>query len=352
MRTTAPIPLTGSRMQDLVQQLDRATQARDWWYRRRPLFLTSPTWLRWDATVEALLRELVPLLVRDAVAAWRQRYPGVQPWLLPREEQLLHHVLELAPPAAQDRVQALAGYASEGTYLLNSARAWHDAEFPVAYPFQPSASPRRKNADLGHELDRTFTARIPTTLLPHIRAWVFDHRATPDFEAALADPSLTDLSTIQEKVVVYRQVNLYHSPDGTPRERSLTRAVSRLQHGDEVGFRHALSSGLNTYHYGTLGPMPPDLNEGFDSLQERCVKLEMAPKRGLYLPHRYTKDDARQLSEDELVLPPNSVWRVAGVRDLVLDQSREGSARYYRQRVIQLVEVVDSSRGVGVPADQ
>lgn len=112
-----------------------------------------------------------------------------------------------------------------------------------------------------------------------------------------------------------------------------------LQVGDVVRYEHVRSATTKIWWFGSvLGREPHWLNkEG----EEDGLRLELSPKRGLFLSKRSKPVvDSHLMGENELILPGDTWWQVVGVGDVVQANSRSGDySSNERLRGIQMVEV-------------
>ena len=176
-----------------------------------------------------------------------------------------------------------------------------------------------------------------------IRAYK-QHERPPAIQNVFDDPEAS--LDIEDGTVVYHQVR---RPDGGTSEFSrlgLSDQLAQwafeqhqsLQIGDIVRYEHTRSATTKIWWFGTLGGEPRWLNK---DVEENGLRLELAPKRGLFLSQKSKPVvDSHLMGENELLLPGDTWWRVVGIGDVVQADSREGDYNSNeRLRGIQMVEV-------------
>lgn len=228
------------------------------------------------------------------------------------------------------------------------ARALREHRNPTPPPFLPITHRRALCKEHASVLEYQEQRNLPylPPHAPHLLAHKSHIRKLPAH--VFQDPNL-DLS-VPNGLVAYHQVGIPEKLE-SPRCRRLDRVVKRhleLAEGDVVRYRHTRSATLSTrWHPGLGYERPNSLNT---PSTENALRLELAPKRGLYFGEQASSlSGAIPIQERELVLPPHTTWRVIGIRDVIQPDHYEKSMppdlrirsddRDDRLRAILMVEI-------------
>lgn len=297
----------------------------------------------------ATIRSLMALqLVGRVAAAWREETCSPE-WQLPPDGCILARIQKSHPDIGLEskhpapHTTGISEAVRMDEFLDRAARMAHADDRPCSAPFRPITERRstdEKSIAALSEQDR----RNASVLGGHTNAL---HAAKHDnhrtaLEAVFADPQADTM--IPDGVVAFHQIE---NPLGmetlysTEKDQwSFTRHME-LTAGGVVRYDHARSATLNAEWLGNLGKtkgVPVGLNSGGP---ETMLRLELAPRRGLYVGDLLCELAHSHLSaEQELLLPAGTYWEVAAIVDAEHHVGwRHGCKDYKRLRTIQMIEI-------------
>lgn len=351
-----------------LEQLDTADD-RNWATRRA-------SWRR-DQAIEDEARALRELaredLVEQAVRLWREQ-SGAPAWRLPPAGWIHTHLRKQFPSlryeqgsvrirqrSLPNRTQDLLHTAFDMRALYDYvARAQLERKDPARPPFQPITERRMVDEDLLRRLEAQEVANLPALHRHKAVIQRFKRSVTPDVQAVFDDPAID--SALDDQVVVYHQMGVRRETTRLDRiQNQAFRAHLDLAVGDVVHYDHPRSSTLKVWWFGNLGnhPRPKWLHERQHGLDENGLRLELQPRRGIYIGPRTAQElDAGSGGELEVMLPAGTTWEVVGIRDVVQSDSRDPARiTSERMRAVQMVELApddprsSNARTMTVPTD-
>lgn len=338
-----------------------------WWVesqsrmRKLETIWNGEQWSRSNRTAYREMNEIrlyaAAQLVEPLVSQWRSQH-GHRAWRLPPDGWLGKTMIEQYPFMQLEKITLVprddgplpAVFSSEFENWVDAqARKNQELKSPTPAPFAP-VTQRRMVSATGMETLEQQESTNEAVIERHksvIHAYKHDEHP-PEIQNVFDDPEAN--LDIEDGTVVYHQMI---------RPSVGTSAFSRLglgdqwaqwsfgQHqslqiGDIVRYEHVRSATTKIWWFGTLGGNPRWLN---DDVEENGLRLELAPKRGLFLSQRSKPVvDSHLMGENELLLPGGTWWRVVGIGDVVQAESRGGEySSNERLRGIQMVEVEPES---------
>ncbi|MCF2571111.1 hypothetical protein [Brevibacterium sp. UCMA 11754] len=313
----------------------------------------------WSRSSRAAHREINEIrlyaasqLVEPLISQWRSQ-KGHSAWRLPPDGWLAETMIEQYPYMQLDEVSGvprddgdLFPVLSFESWIDSVARQQQEMKSPTPAPFTPVTRRRRVDDDARNLLDEQEIANAGV-IERHksvIHAYKH-HERPPEIQDVFDDPEAN--LDLEDGLVVYHQEMRPCVGTSELSRLSLWDQWARwsfdqhqnLQVGDVVRYEHARSATTKTWWFGSvLGRDPHWLNkEG----EENGLRLELAPKRGLFLSERSEPVvKSHLMGENELILPGDTWWQVVGVGDVVQANSRLGDYdSNERLRGIQMVEV-------------
>lgn len=347
-----------------LSRLKEATKARDRSPGRRGRRLADAI-----RDERALIgKRALPLLTAEAVDHWRAT-KGAPSWRLPPDGCIAEFIRFKYPKVPLDDLQikfrslnpsplqydlandwAADDWAGPPKLLEYLARRDLESSSPTPAPFWPITQRRRldddsKNALVAQEERNLAHIESYSTIIVNVKHWTQDTGLKMIFD----DPKID--TSVPPGTIVYHQMrrpprSLVDQDErvgqGCVQARLLERAFEahlQVPVGAYVRYDHVRSATVKIWWFGTIGPYPSWLNEPI--MEEDGVRLELAPRRGLYISSASSQAvNSHLLYENELILPAGSVWRVNGHRDVVQSDNRhDPRSTNERLHAIQMVEV-------------
>lgn len=292
-------------------------------------------------------RQAVYLTAERLAQTWRRETDSPE-WRLPPDGWIYQRACIDYPQCQWDRIQpSLKGFPSDATPQQAQplfdfcARSNQARKHPSRPPFRPLTEERVIDQRVEQGL-REQQSRNLRLLDDHHEA-IFAHKQHADssrMSEVFADSELD--TSIPEATVVYHQIDRDNERYGLSKPNHFGWAFNQhinLAVGDVIRYDHFVSTTIKLWwFYGDGSAIPHWLNQDGE---ETAIRLEMAPKRGLFLD-----DQARHLmpsqvsNEDELVLPAGTYWEVVGIIDAIQSDARgESEGPTERLRAIQMVEI-------------
>lgn len=341
--------LSGAATAQDPQSMSRTHPTSDWWDAALPrieqLWRVRRTESRRRSDrardeLAALHARALPHLIDRAVRRWQHEYnaPG---WRLPASRWLSTAVHELAPTMVEPSTWTTLGVSA----FEHEARRLLEESDPTPEPFAPVTSPRRGVHTTHHDALRAQERRNAPALRRHaqaLSAWVGPSQSS-GMNALFSD---TDLDTsLPDGLVCFHMIAKRGQAGGvlgalqTWSDWAVDKHL-RLQPGDIVRYRHVRGSTLRSYWFTSIAPAC-----WLDTRTEPAwaLRLELAPRQGLFIgtnTRSLISDGQDKRDEHEVVLPPNTFWRVVGHRDIVMDDSRDDRwSDWHRVHTVQLIEI-------------
>lgn len=291
-------------------------------------------------------------LVEPLVSQWRSQ-SGHRAWRLPPDGWLAKTMIEQYPFMQLEKISIMPRDDGELFPVLSFenwvdtvARKNQELKSLTPSPFAPVTQRRHVDAEAMSTLERQEVANA--AVIERHKAVIHaykHHERPPEIQNVFDDPEAN--VDIEDGIVVYHQEMRPYVGTSEFSRMGLWDQIGQwsfeqhqsLQIGDVVRYEHARSATTKIWWFGSvLGGEPHWLNkEG----EENGLRLELAPKRGLFLSER-SKPVVKShlMGENELILPGDTWWKVVGIGDVVQSDSRDGDYRSHeRLRGIQMVEV-------------
>lgn len=281
------------------------------------------------------------------------------PWRLPPDGWILRDLsgrntvfshVALRPDArglsANDLAHSIRNDADGYDYV---ARLLAEGSDPAPTPFQPITERRLEDEALVEAL-QSQERRNLEQFGRHAEALRAQKQATASAMASVLSDPLLQLE-LPPDAILYHQIGRRRLSRERPEELRATRAFhmyAALTPGQVITFDHHLSTTTKVWWFGTLQnpPRPDALNVG--RADEDALRLEMNPRRGLYIGElASTAIGANASAEREVIIPTGGLWEVVGVRDVVqpsVERDRLHLSRS-RLRAVQLREITQDAIG-------
>lgn len=290
-------------------------------------------------------------LVAPLVSQWRAQR-GARGWRLPPDGWLAKTMIEQYPAMQFDEISLVPRedgpmmpvYSFEN-WVDSQARKIQERKSPTPSPFAPVTQRRLVSADAVEKLGRQEIANeaVIERYKSVIHAYKH-HQRPPEIQDVFDDPEVN--LEIEDGIVVYHQEMRPYGVSSEFVRQGLWDQWAQwsfeqhqsLQVGDIVRYEHARSATTKIWWFGSFGGEPRWLN---DHVEENGLRLELSPKRGLFLSEGSEPVvESHLMGENELILPGDTWWQVVGVGDVVQANSRSGDySSNERLRGIQMVEV-------------
>lgn len=225
-------------------------------------------------------------------------------------------------------------------YLDYLARHIQEHTSPTQHPFVPIT--RRRMRSIEHV--KALAAQEETNLSafhPHSNALhsLKHEGGTEGMSEVFDDPDID--TSLPSDLIVYHQIRQpadspYPSLQSRYQRFSFDRHM-QLKPGDTVAYTHVRSSTTKVRWFSSIASDPSWLNTDGD---ENGLQLELHPRKGIFLSEASNKVIKSHLgSEEELVLPASTFWRVVAVSDVVQSDGRfDYHQSSQRLRAVQMVE--------------
>lgn len=223
------------------------------------------------------------------------------------------------------------------------ARHFHESAQPTKAPFWPITTPRSPDKTALSNLEAQEHNNLPTLIDYAASILDYKHDNNQGAAAKLLGVAGIDLD-IPTGTVVFHQIVNPVEEEPSPRVRRSLHSFAQhqaLTAGDHVRYNHIRASTVRAEWLSNLGltwAEPVGLD---DDDTETAIRLELAPRRGLYIGSSLCIMAKSHLSmEQEVVLPAGTIWEVVSVVDARhhLDW-KYGEPVYRRLRTIQMREL-------------
>lgn len=290
-------------------------------------------------------------LIEPLVARWQAQH-GVSGWRLPPDGWLGETMIAEFPELDLDQISmvprdmgpVLQVYSFE-QWADFMARKNQEAKSPTPEPFAPVTQRRVVNKAIVDGLRRQEECNANVISRHKDALHAYKHHEQRGTLAEVFDDPDVELD-VDPDVVVFHQMRkpwMNSSGFSTWDRRDRLAAWAFEQHlllspGDIVRYEHVRSSTTKLWWFGSIHPNPHWLNSAGE---EDGIRLELAPKRGLFLSDKSQGVLETHLGhENELLLPGDTWWEVVGIRDVVQADSRLGEYQSNeRLRAIQMKEI-------------
>ncbi|UQN31784.1 hypothetical protein [Brachybacterium kimchii] len=332
---------------DVVDWWELATPRRDKLEELRTSAHDLVVAQRANAELTWINERMVFQLLDRVVSAWQEETESPR-WRLPPDGWILARILadypaiRVKPDQLAPRIEGCEDAHRFSPCVDRVARLNQEHRHPTRPPFRPITERRRTDDDavqLLAEQDR----RNATRRDQHgerLRSAKVDSQHSA-LDALFKDPLVE--TTISSPLVVFHQIG---DPLGAsmavPSEKdqwSFARHMA-LNPGEVVRYDHARATTLHGAWLGNHGKLMK-LPEGLNSEEtETRVRLELLPRRGLYVGEGLCglAEAPHLTAELELVLPAGTFWEVVSIADAEHDMGRKRED-YMRLRTIQMIEI-------------
>lgn len=246
----------------------------------------------------------------------------------------------LEPPHCLDHRHLGHGTYNPAVQIDVRARQEHERLYPTPLPFEPITHRRVRQEKQRRELELQEQQNMPQLLAYGEQIRQHKHHWDAEGLSELFAMEQVD-DHVPPGTIAYHQIahDDLKRGDGTG---SVHNNWSLEQHmalmpGDYVHYRHIRSSTTRSWWLQIVSHRTSKLN---DSKPETAIRLELAPKRGIYITHETMRSLDSHLHEDELVLPADTYWRVVGIGDAVIPTTDiDESSSQLRLRAVQMAEI-------------
>lgn len=317
------------------------------------------------AEIAGIEEEALPWLVSRVLTRWRSD-TGAAGWRFPPDGWLHAAVvaefqlrLRKYPLRLRGRRESGSGDVNDiGRYARDSARwcdylarSTEDAARPIPKPFAALTVAREVNPEhmqlleAQEELNRAVFLRHAEVLEAHKH-----QEGTSGIARLFGDP---DLNSCLDGVVVFHQI--HKGEKGSPEQNaradwSLAQHLA-LREGQYASYSHVRSATAGRRWLASLDRPPQWLNEMSPDAEEEGVRLELAPRRGVYLDKATSELIDRHFAEEDEVVLPSGTWKVVRHCDVVQSDSHRSDLQFgaHRSHNILMVEVDPAEIPAGTP---
>lgn len=329
-----------------------ASQAR---MRKLETIWNGDQWRRSNRTAYREINEIrlyaAAQLVEPLVSQWRSQHDH-RAWRVPPDGWLATTMVDQYPFMQLEKISItprddgdLFPVLSFENWVDSVARKKQEVKSPTPRPFAPVTQRRLVNAEAMKTLEQQEIANASVIERHKSVIHAYKHHERPSAIQDVFDDPEARLDIEDGLVVYHQEMRPYVGTSEFSRLGLWDQWAlwsfeqhQSLQVGDVVRYEHVRSATTKIWWFGTLGGEPRWLNK---EVEENGLRLELAPKRGLFLSERSKPVvDSHLMGENEVILPGDTWWKVVGIGDVVQANSRDGGyGSHERLRGIQMVEV-------------